>query len=144
LKCRVEIMAKDIYHYQVRTALEKDGWIITDDPLTLQFGSRSVFVDLGAKKLLAAERDGQRIAVEIKSFVGKSLVKDWENAIGQYILYLKIISKKEPDRTLYLAITEEIYTSFFNEDIVQVVLEDGVIKIIVVDTIQEVITRWIN
>ena len=137
-------MAKDIYHYQVRTALEKDGWIITDDPLTLQFGSRSVFVDLGAKKLLAAERDGQRIAVEIKSFVGKSLVKDWENAIGQYILYFKIISKKGPDRTLYLAITEEIYTSFFNEDIVQVVLADGVIKIIVVDTIQEVITRWIN
>lgn len=137
-------MAKDIYHYQVRTALEKDGWIITDDPLTLQFGSRSVFVDLGAKKLLAAERDGQRIAVEIKSFVGKSLVKDWENTIGQYILYLKILSKKEPDRTLYLAITEEIYTSFFNEDIVQVVLADGVIKIVVVDTIQEVITRWIN
>jgi hypothetical protein len=137
-------MAKDIYHYQVRTALEKDGWIITDDPLTLQFGSRSVFVDLGAKKLLAAERDGQRIAVEIKSFVGKSLVKDWENAIGQYILYFKILSKKEPDRTLYLAITEEIYISFFNEDIVQVVLADGVIKIIVVDTIQEVITRWIN
>ena len=137
-------MAKDIYHYQVRTALEKDGWIITDDPLTLQFGSRSVFVDLGAKKLLAAERDGQRIAVEIKSFVGKSLVKDWENAIGQYILYFKIISKKEPDRTLYLAITEEIYISFFNEDIVEVVLADGVIKIIVGDTIQEVITRWIN
>ena len=103
-----------------------------------------MFVDLGAKKLLAAERDGQRIAVEIKSFVGKSLVKDWENAIGQYTLYFKIISKKEPGRTLYLAITEEIYTSFFNEDIVQVVLADGVIKIIVVDTIQEVITRWIN
>ena len=137
-------MAKDIYHNNVRAALEKDGWIITDDPLTLQFGSRSVFVDLGAKKLLAAERDGQRIAVEIKSFVGKSLVKDWENAIGQYILYFKIISKKEPDRTLYLAITEEIYISFFNEDIVEVVLADGVIKIIVVDTIQEVITRWIN
>ena len=137
-------MAKDIYHYNVRAALEKDGWIITDDPLTLQFGSRGVFVDLGAKKLLAAEREGQRIAVEIKTFVGKSLVKDWKNAIGQYTLYLKILSKKEPDRTLYLAITEEIYTSFFNEDIVQVVLADGVIKIIVVDTIQEVITRWIN
>jgi hypothetical protein len=59
-------------------------------------------------------------------------------------LYFKIISKKEPDRTLDLAITEEIYISFFNEDIVEVVLADGVIKIIVVDTIQEVITRWIN
>lgn len=137
-------MAKDIYHYNVRTALEKDGWTITDDPLTLQFGSRSVFVDLGAKKLLAAEREGQRIAVEIKSFVGKSLVRDWENAIGQYSLYLKILSKRESDRALYLAITEEIYTSFFQEDIVQVVLEDRTIKIIVIDPIQEVITRWIN
>ena len=137
-------MAKDIYHYNVRTALEKDGWTITDDPLTLQFGSRSVFVDLGAKKLLAAEREGQRIAVEIKSFVGKSLVKDWENAIGQYSLYLKILSKREPERALYLAITEEIYTSFFQEDIVQVVLEDRTIKIIVIDPIQEVVTRWIN
>ncbi|MCC3412197.1 MAG: XisH family protein [Microcoleus sp. PH2017_29_MFU_D_A] len=137
-------MAKDIYHYQIRTALEKDGWIITDDPLTLQFGSRSVFVDLGAKKLLAAEREGQKIAVEIKSFVGKSLVKDWENAIGQYSLYLKILSKREPYRALYLAITEEIYTSFFQEDIVQVVLEDRAMKIIVIDPIQEVVTRWIN
>ena len=103
-----------------------------------------MFVDLGAKKLLAAEREGQRIAVEIKSFVGKSLVKDWENAIGQYSLYLKILSKREPDRALYLAITEEIYTSFFQEDIVQVVLEDRTIKIIVIDPIQEVVTRWIN
>ncbi|MGL5060933.1 MAG: element excision factor XisH family protein [Microcoleus sp.] len=137
-------MAKDIYHYNARTALEKDGWTITDDPLTLQFGSRSVFVDLGAKKLLAAERKGQKIAVEIKSFASQSLVKDWENAIGQYSLYLKILSKKEPDRALYLAIIEEIYTSFFQEDIVQVVLEDRAIKIIVIDPIQEVVTRWIN
>jgi len=137
-------MAKDTYHNNVRTALEKDGWIITDDPLTLQFGSRGVFVDLGAKKLLAAEREGQTIAVEIKSFVGKSPVKDWENAIGQFTLYLKILSRIDPNRTLYLAITEEIYVSFFAEDIVQVVLADGIIKIIVVDSIQEVITRWIN
>jgi hypothetical protein len=98
----------------------------------------------GAKKLLAAEREGKTIAVEIKSFVGKSPVKDWENAIGQYTLYLKFLSKIDPDRTLYLAITEEIYASFFAEDIVQVVLADGVIKLIVVDSIQEVITRWIN
>ncbi|MEG4517962.1 MULTISPECIES: element excision factor XisH family protein [unclassified Microcoleus] len=137
-------MAKDIYHNNVRTALEKDGWTITDDPLTLQFGSRSVFVDLGATKLLAAEREGEIIAVEIKSFVGKSLVKDWENALGQYILYLKIISRIDPDRTLYLAITEEIYVSFFNEEIVQVVLADGEIKILVFDPVREVITRWIN
>lgn len=137
-------MAKDIYHGTVRTALEKDGWTITDDPLTLRVGLRDVFVDLGAQKLLAAEREGQKIAVEIKSFISQSLVKDWENAIGQYILYLKILSGLEPDRTLYLAIRQEIYVSFFSEEIVRVVLTDGLIKIIVFDPIQEVIIQWID
>lgn len=56
-------MAKDIYHNTVRVALEKDGWTITDDPLTLPIGDRSVYVDLGAEKLLTAEREGQRIAI---------------------------------------------------------------------------------
>ena len=83
-------MARDTYHNNVGSALEKDGWMITDDPLTWPFGSRGVFVDMGAKKLLAVEREGQTIAVEIKSLVGKSPVKDWENAIGQYTLYHKI------------------------------------------------------
>jgi len=108
-------MAKDIYHDLVRTALEKDAWKITDDPLTLRVGRRDLFIDLGAEKLLAAEREGKKIAVEIKSFVSKSPVKDLENALGQYMLYLKILERLEPDRILYLAIHEEIYLSFFSE-----------------------------
>ena len=101
-------------------------------------------MDLGAQKLLAAEREGQKIAVEIKSFISQSPVKDWENALGQYILYLKILSGLEPDRTLYLAIRREIYVSFFSEEIVRVVLADGLIKLIVFDPVQEVITQWID
>lgn len=69
-------MAKDIYHDTVRTALEKEGWLITDDPLTLKVGRRRVLVDLGAEKLLAAEREGRRIAVEIKSFLSPSPLYD--------------------------------------------------------------------
>lgn len=97
-------MAKDIYHDTVRTALEKDNWIITDDPLTLKVGRRDLFLDLGAEKLLAAQREGKKIAVEIKSFISQSPVKDLENALGQYILYLKILERLEPERILYLAI----------------------------------------
>lgn len=74
-------MAKDIYHNNVRTALEKEGWLITDDPLTRTIGKRDLFVDLGAEKLLIAERQGQKIAVEVKSFINPSLVKDLENAL---------------------------------------------------------------
>lgn len=137
-------MAKDIYHDTVRTALEKDNWIITDDPLTLKVGRRDLFLDLGAEKLLAAQREGKKIAVEIKSFISQSPVKDLENALGQYILYLKILERLEPERILYLAIHEEIYLTFFSEDVVKFILDDRLIKVIVFDPIQEVITQWIE
>jgi hypothetical protein len=137
-------MAKDIYHDTVRTALEKDGWTITDDPLTLRIGKRDLFVDLGAEKLIAAEREGQKIAVEIKSFISKSPIKDLENALGQYILYVKILSRLDPERLLYLAVHQEVYINFFSEEIVQIILDDGLIKILVFDPLQEVITQWID
>jgi hypothetical protein len=60
--------ARDIFHNTVRYALEKDGWVITDDPLTLDWGDRNLFVDLAAERLVAAEKAGRKIAVEIKSF----------------------------------------------------------------------------
>ena len=96
--------AKDIYHDIVKNALIKDGWTITHDPLVLRWGTTDVYVDLGAEQLLAAEKHGQKIAVEIKSFVGRSDVDDLEKALGQYLLYHDILVQREPDRILYLAV----------------------------------------
>ena len=137
-------MAKDIYHDTVRTALEKDGWTITDDTFTLSAGKRDVFVDLAAEKPLTAERQGQKIAVEVKSFISPSPVKDLQNALGQYILYAELLVVTEPDRILYLAIREEIYVDFFSEPIVQIVLANHPIKLIIFDPIEEVIVKWIH
>jgi len=75
--------AKDIYHNVVKNALIRDGWIITHDPLRLQAGSKDLYVDLGAEQLIAAEKKEKKIAVEIKSFVGSSVVADLEQALGQ-------------------------------------------------------------
>ncbi|MFM9157316.1 MAG: element excision factor XisH family protein, partial [Dolichospermum sp.] len=74
--------AKDIYHNTVKTALEKDGWKITDDPFKLKWGLRELFVDLGSKKLLIAEKAERRIIVEIKSFINPSAIADLQNALG--------------------------------------------------------------
>jgi hypothetical protein len=79
--------AKDIYHETFVRALEKDGWRITHDPLTLSVGKTDLLIDLGAERILAAERDTERIAVEVKSFLKPSPVQDLKEAIGQYILY---------------------------------------------------------
>ncbi len=81
-------MAKrDIYHDTVKRALENDGWTITHDPFTLRFGRKRLYADLGAERLIQAEKEQQKIVVEIKSFVGLSDMHDLEQALGQYILY---------------------------------------------------------
>lgn len=136
--------AKDLYHDTVKTALIKDGWTITDDPLTLAIGERDLYVDLGAEKLLIADRGSQKIAVEVKSFIGSSPVKDLENALGQYILYEDIIAEEYPERILYLAVREEVYLTFFSEPIVQIPFKKRQVKVLIFDETQEVIIQWIG
>ena len=110
-------MAKDIYHDTVKTALIKDGWTITDDPLTLAVGERNVYVDLGSEKLFAAEKEQQRIAIEVKSFIRPSPVQDLETALGQYVLYRGLLEESDVhrDRRLYLAVRDRIYFVFFKK-----------------------------
>ncbi|MEG4837846.1 XisH family protein [Microcoleus sp. B9-D4] len=136
--------AKDIYHNNVRTALEKDGWTITNDPLTLEIGDRSLFVDLGAEKILAAEKQGRKIAVEVKSFLSISPVHDLEEALGQYIVYEDILELSEPERNIYLAVREEVYLDIFSEPLGQLLLRKKRLKLIVFDSSKEIIVRWID
>lgn len=135
--------AKDIFHDNVKNALLKDGWNITNDPLKLQWGNKDLYVDLGAEKLIAAEKENHKIAVEIKSFVGNSQVADLQQALGQYTLYLDIIEETEPERILYLAIRETTYEDIFIEPIGQILLNKKRLKLIVFDADREEIIQWI-
>src|SRR5262249_17067085 len=74
--------AKNIYHDAVVHALIADGWTITDDPLTISFGTRDLYVDLGAERSrIGAEKGEQRIAVEIQSFLKRSPLRDLQEAV---------------------------------------------------------------
>ena len=137
--------AKDLFHDCVKNALVKDGWKITDDPLALKWEARNLYVDLGGEKIFAAERNEQKIAVEIKSFVSVSEVKDLENALGQYFLHLIVLREKEPERKLYLAVAEEIFLDFFHEkDLGGLVTTGYNLSIIVFNPATEEIVQWIN
>jgi hypothetical protein len=134
---------KDIYHDVVIHALVKDGWTITDDPLRLAYGGRNVYVDLGAEQPIGAEKEGRKIAVEIKSFVGESDVHELGEGIGKYKLYHHILAEIEPDRALYLAVPSHIYDGIFKEPIGQLVVEHEQLQIIVFDDKHERIRQWI-
>ena len=134
---------KDFYHDIVVHALLKDGWIITDDPLTLSYGGRDVYADLGAERPIAAQKDDQKIAVEIKSFLGTSPINDLEDAIGQYNLYSDILSEIEPERSLYLAIPERAYKGIFSEPLGQLISSRQRLQMAVFHEDEERIIQWI-
>lgn len=134
--------AKDIYHNAVKNALVKDGWTITHDPLHIGFGGFDFFIDLGAENLIGADKDGKRIAVEIKSFAGTSSLTEFHLAVGQFLNYRLVLKQEEPERILYLAVSEYIHNTFFTTIFGQLATESHKLKLIVFDESQEVITRW--
>ena len=135
--------ARDIYHNAVKTALTKNGWNITHDPLIIKWGLKDLYVDLGAEQLVAAEKAGQQIAVEIKSFVSPSEVEDLKNAIGAHILYHDILAHTDPDRVLYLAIRDTVFESIFEEPIGKVLLDNQRVRLLIFNAQREEIIRWI-
>lgn len=76
-------MARDAFHQQVKDALVKDGWKITHDPFTIRISTvTKLQIDLAAENAIAAERASEKIAVEIKSFIGDSDISSFHMALG--------------------------------------------------------------
>ncbi|MGK7897340.1 MAG: XisH family protein [Xenococcus sp. (in: cyanobacteria)] len=134
--------AKDIFHEAVKQGLQKDGWMITDDPLKFKFGNVNFRVDLGAERLIGAERAGEKIAVEIKSFLNPSAVTDFYSALGQFLSYRLALESIEPDRSLYLAVPVDAYETFFQYEFTQIAIQRYQVLIIVYNPANEVIVQW--
>ncbi|MFP4220220.1 MAG: element excision factor XisH family protein [Phormidium sp.] len=135
--------AKDYFHDTVKTALIKDNWLITHDPLFLDFDNSKIQVDLAGEKLIAAERGLQKIAVEVKSFMSPSIVYAFHLALGQCLSYRLALRDQDPERQLYLAVPDFIYRDFFRRPFAQSVLKEAQISLLVFEPSQEVIVQWI-
>lgn len=103
---------RDKFHQIVCDALEADGWTITHQEYVFDADPR-LATDLGAERLLVAERQLEKIAVEIKSFLLDSQAAELEKAIGQFGLYRKLLELQEPERKLYLAVPLHAYHNIF-------------------------------
>ncbi len=135
---------QDLYHDAVVMALEKQGWTITNDPLRLSYGSRNLYVDLGAENLLAAEKGDRLIAVEIKSFAGDSDINDLKMALGQFVLYRGILSTLDAERRLYLAIPSFAFDEVFSDLFGQLVIEQHELRLVIFNQKTEEILRWLR
>jgi hypothetical protein len=137
-------MAKDLYHEQVKAALQKEGWQITHDPYEIRVGGVEMYIDLAAEQVIAAQRNGTKIAVEIKSFISPSTISDFHLAHGQFLDYRYALESEEPERVLYLAVPVRVYQTFFTLQFIQQVMQRSQIKLLVYDAEQEAVVKWIE
>jgi hypothetical protein len=135
--------ARNICHDIVVCALTADGWTVTHDPLVLSFGGTDLFVDLGAEHpTIGAEKEGRKIAVEIRSFLNPSPVRDLEEAVGQYDIYRAVLREIEPDRLPYLAVPQRAYEGILVQRFGQLVVASLELRLLVFDEREEKVVKW--
>lgn len=137
-------MAKDLYRDLVKELLIADGWTITHDPLLLSFGVRKVYADLGAERIIAAEKGKKKIAVEVKSFVGLSAIEDLEKALGQWRIYKHILKRKDKKRILFFALRSEAFYEIFSDAFGDMIRSEENLNFIVFDPNKKEIVRWLR
>ena len=136
--------AKDTYHDAVKNALIKDGWTITFDPYPIKYEEVKLLADLASEKTIAATREGQQIVIEIKSFLSRSPMREFETALGQYLIYQTFLSLTHPNYKVYLAISKKIDEKFFEQVAIKLISQKYQILLLIVDINKEEIFKWTN
>lgn len=134
----------DAYHEVVKRALVKDGWTITHDPFVIGYGGLKLFADLGAEKTFAAEEGDRKIVIEIKVFGGSSFINDFHKATGQYGNYRSLMRRINPDRKIYLAVSQYEWNINFRRPPIQMIIADQKISLLIFDPQNEEIEQWIE
>ena len=138
-------MAKHLFYNKVKIALQKDGWKITHDPYQLRYGVADAYIDLAAQEAIAAEKEGRKIAVEVKSFAGGSAISEFHTALGQFLNYrIALEVSSEPERILYLAVPTDTYQMFLRFEPAKTVIERYDILLIIYNPNCQEIDRWID
>jgi len=131
-------------HEVVIAALEKDGWRITHDPYIVKYGLRRAEIDLAAEKLIAAEKENQRILVEVKSFLSPAPFYELHAAVGQYGNYRRLMKLNDEPRTLYLAMPKAQYEELLQDEFGALTIEEVDLHVIVFDPSHQRIEKWIK
>lgn len=135
---------RDFYHREIRAAFEKDGWTITDDPLQFVWEDKIHYPDLGVERVFAVERGMEKLAVEIKSFIGQNFSHDFYEAIGQYDNYFFALAEIEPSRQVIIALSTTAFEKFFQKKYVKRLLELKNIPLVIINIENQTIEQWIR
>jgi hypothetical protein len=135
--------ARDRIHEAVKAALIKDDWMIRDEPLVIRWDDAQLEIDLGAEKILLAEKEEELIAVEVKSFLRSNSIPELQKAVGQYLMYREALAANDPERRLFLATHQKAMTELMTQPQTEAFLSKYQIHLLIVDVQQDEIEQWI-
>ncbi|MFM9949654.1 MAG: element excision factor XisH family protein [Saprospiraceae bacterium] len=134
---------KDTFHETVRTALGKEGWNITHDPLFVPTeGGVNFFIDLGLKQVIGAEKDGEYIAVEIKSFDAHTPVYSFYEILGQFLIYEMALQEQLRPWKLYIALSNLGFKRLDEAPIFNKAIEKFQLKFVIFEPLTQTVIEW--
>ena len=136
--------AKDKFHEQVKRALIKDRWTVTDDPSEVTSEGRTFIVDLGGGTLDPSRSRGGEDCDRGQEF--SQFFSDYRfyGALGQFSTYRLALEREDPDRVLYLAVPENAYETFFRSPFMRIAIEEFQLLLIVYEPKKEIVVQWIK
>lgn len=136
---------KDKFHETVKIALEKELWHITNDPLFVPTkGGNNFFIDLGAERFIGAEKDGESIAVEIKSFSGNSPMYSFYEILGQFLVYKIALREQTKTWALFIAISDIGYKKLVESPVLNQAIQEYQLKFIIINPTTKTVVEWKN
>jgi hypothetical protein len=134
---------KDNFHETVKVALEKELWHITNDPLFVPTkGGNNFFIDLGAERFIGAEKDGESIAVEIKSFSGNSPMYSFYEILGQFLVYKIALREQAKIWALFIAISDVGYKKLEESPILNRAIQEYQLKFVIINPTSQSVVEW--
>jgi XisH protein len=140
---KIKYAKKDTFHEIVKTSLRKQGWNVTNDPLFVPTeGGVNFFIDLGLERIIGVEKDGQTIAVEIKSFNELSPVYSFYEILGQFLMYEMALEEQVKPWELFIAISDPGFKKLDEAPIFNRAIEKFRLKFIIFDPTTETVLQW--
>ena len=134
---------KDKFHETVTIALQTELWHITNDPLFVPTqGGTNFFIDLGAERFIGAEKDGENIAVEIKSFGGNNPMYKFYEMLGQFLVYQLGLEEQQKFWELFIAISDVGYKKLDDAPIFKKAIQKYQLKFVIINAISKTIIEW--
>ena len=127
-------------------ALQRAGWVVTDQPLTIRADTGRLGYIYADLRLQQNVTDGDAIVVvEVKCFESADrFLDDFYRAVGQYIVYRNAIRLQGETIPVYLALPWIPFQRYFGSKLIQAALDDVRIDLIVVNLDTEEIVQWIT